>query len=178
MSKLTLSTAFTSPTLRRRRPAVIGKYILRPWTSTSLRRAGAVSSIGGPRRGVPEAGDVMPGANRPAGGILAGAAVEGMRAARPEGAGGGGGDEDRRLALDHVQLRFPLAAHGRDRLQERAGIGVARAVEELVHRRLFDDLAAVHHDHPVGDAGDHAKVMRDPDDRHAELAPQFSHQFE
>ena len=53
------------------------------------------------------------------------------------------------------------------------GIGV-----ELVDRGVLHDLAAVHDQHPVDQAGNHPEVVGDPDDRHAQLGPEVLHQFE
>ena len=36
----------------------------------------------------------------------------------------------------------------------------------------FDDLAAIHHDDVVGDVGDHAEIVGDHQERHAELGLQ------
>ena len=44
-----------------------------------------------------------------------------------------------------------------------------RPLEELVDRRLLGDLRRVHDDDVVGDLGDDAEVVRDHDDRAAEL---------
>jgi len=53
-----------------------------------------------------------------------------------------------------------------------------RIAEQLPDRRMLDDLTGIHDDHPVGDSRDDPKVMRDPDDRHAEFFPQLPDQFE
>ena len=49
------------------------------------------------------------------------------------------------------------------------GVGVRRVREHLVRRPLLDDPAAVHHADGVGDLGDHAHVVGDPQDRDAVL---------
>ncbi len=36
-----------------------------------------------------------------------------------------------------------------------------RILEYLAHAALLDDLAGVHHEHPVGEARDHAEIVRD-----------------
>ena len=48
-------------------------------------------------------------------------------------------------------------------------LGVA---EDGVQVARFDHLAAIHHHHLVGDVGDHAEVMGDHQQRHAELGLQ------
>ena len=49
---------------------------------------------------------------------------------------------------------------------------MARVREQRVGRALLDHLAGVHHGHLVGPAGDHAEVVGDQDDGHAEVASQ------
>ena len=36
-----------------------------------------------------------------------------------------------------------------------------RTVEDVVARAFLDDIAVLHHDHPVGDLLDHGKVVAD-----------------
>ena len=43
-------------------------------------------------------------------------------------------------------------------------------VEDFVEGGVLDDLARVHHEHPVGDLGDHAEVVGDDDDGEVALA--------
>ena len=59
-----------------------------------------------------------------------------------------------------------------DRLEQRARVGVRRAREHLVRRPLLDDPAAVHDGHAVGDLGDDAHVVGDPQERDAVLGLQ------
>ena len=47
----------------------------------------------------------------------------------------------------------------RRRGHQGTGIGVQRFPVEPVAGRQFDDLAEVHHGHPVGDVADHAEVV-------------------
>ncbi len=54
-------------------------------------------------------------------------------------------------------------------------LGIA---EQLAHRRVFDDLPAIHDYHPIGDAGNDAEIMGDPDHRHAELLAKLFHQLD
>ena len=48
----------------------------------------------------------------------------------------------------------------------------------LVGRAALDAAAAVHHQDVVGELGDHAEVVRDDDDRGAELLLQVADQVE
>ena len=50
--------------------------------------------------------------------------------------------------------------------------------EDFEHRAVFDLLALEHHEHVVGDLGDHAQVVRDEDDRHAALVAELAEDFE
>ena len=56
-------------------------------------------------------------------------------------------------------------------LQERPGVGVARAVEQVEHRALLDHLARIHHHHLVAELGDQAEIVRDEQDRAREARP-------
>ena len=66
----------------------------------------------------------------------------------------------------------------RERAQQAPGIGAARVVEDGAGRAAFHDAAAIHDLHIVGEAGDHAHVMGDPDHRHAQLALEVAHQVQ
>ena len=48
---------------------------------------------------------------------------------------------------------------------------MSRAGVKIVHRRLLDDIAGIHHRDVVGEAGDDAQIVRDPDDRGARTPP-------
>ena len=63
------------------------------------------------------------------------------------------------------------AVEPRDRAQQPPGVGMPRVVEDLVQRALLDDAARVHHQHAVGDLGDHAEVVGDQDDRQSRAPP-------
>src|SRR6056297_1013502 len=143
MSKLTSSTAFTFPVWRRNRPVRIGKYILRPLTSSSLRPADRSNIARRPCLEVPEARRVMVGAKLEACRVFGGTAVECLRAARPERTTVRRLAEDRRLAFDHLQFRGPFAAHMGHRFEEHPRVGMLRIGEQLAHRGLFHDLAAI-----------------------------------
>ncbi len=51
-------------------------------------------------------------------------------------------------------------------------------VEDLLHVALLDDVAAVHHDHLVGDVGDHAHVVGDDEHGGVELVAGETQQVE
>ncbi len=70
------------------------------------------------------------------------------------------------LAVEGVAV-LDVVGHGGDQL---AGVGVLRAVEDLVGGADLHAPALLHDGHPVGDLGDHAEVMGDEHHRHAELA--------
>ena len=106
------------------------------------------------------------------------AARKSLRAAVTEGAGLWGACQNRRLALDHVQLLGPRAAHAGNGLQKCARIGMLRVAKQLAHRCLFDHLSAIHHHDAIRDARDHAQIMGDPDDRHAQLLAQLFDQLD
>ena len=65
-----------------------------------------------------------------------------------------------------------------DRAEQAFGVGVARALEQILGARLLDLSPGIHHHHPVGILGDHAHVVGDQDDRGAERLLQFAHQVE
>ena len=56
------------------------------------------------------------------------------------------------------------------RAQQAARVGMRRAVEQLVDRRLLDLAAGIHHHHAVGVLGHHAQVVGDQHDRGAEVS--------
>jgi hypothetical protein len=65
------------------------------------------------------------------------------------------------LASDRVGYRH--------RRQQRLGVGVPRRVVEVGFGAALDQLAEIHHRHPIGDMPHHGEVMGDEDVRHAEL---------
>ena len=113
------------------------------------------------------AGDAMLGAERTQRRRLGVAAPVGERAARREAAALGLTVGAGHRALDGRQ---PLAldVEARDRAQQADRVGMLRIGEQGVDRRALDDLAGVHHQHVVGDLGDHAEIVGDDQDRHAE----------
>ena len=57
----------------------------------------------------------------------------------------------------------------RHRAEQALRIGMARAGEQLGDRRLLDLAAGIHHDHALGDLGDHAEIVGDQHDRRADV---------
>jgi len=66
----------------------------------------------------------------------------------------------------------------RHRVEQAFGVRMMRGGEQLVHRRLLDDLAAVHHDHTRHGFRDNAEVVRDQQDRRSELLLQVAQELE
>ena len=64
---------------------------------------------------------------------------------------------------------MPLLVRARHRGDQRLGIGMQRMVEHVLGRTRFDDLAEVHHQHPVAQQPHDAEVMRHEQIAHAEL---------
>jgi hypothetical protein len=58
--------------------------------------------------------------------------------------------------------------------QERLGVRMERTREQLARFRDLDDLADIHHDHPVADVFDDAEVMTDKEVGEAKLFLQIS----
>src|SRR5881275_3043952 len=65
-----------------------------------------------------------------------------------------------------------------DRAEQPPRVRVLRVVEDLLLVPLLDDPAGVHDEDPVGDVGDDAEVVRDQDDRRAEVALQVLDQLQ
>ena len=74
----------------------------------------------------------------------------------------------------------PLAVdvEARDRAQQADRVGVLGIGKQVGHIGALDDLAGVHHQHLVGDLGDHAEIVGDDQDRHAEPALQVAQEVE
>ena len=81
----------------------------------------------------------------------------------------GGSTQVRRPAGIAVSLpwRTPSPSSCGQRAEQRLGVRVLRMVEQLLRRRVLDDLAGVHHRDVVGGLGDDAHVVGDDDHRHA-----------
>ena len=105
------------------------------------------------------------------------AAPVGERAARREAAALGLVVGARHRALDGGEPRA-VDVEPRDRAQQADGVGVLRVGEQVGDVGAFDDLAGIHHQHLVGHLGDHAEIVGDEQDRHAEPALQVAQQIE
>ena len=101
-----------------------------------------------------------------------------MRAAVAEGAAGEVADQRRHHARDGAEppARGGASGHRECSPMQPAGVGMARVGEHVCRRAILDDLAGIHDGHPVGDARDHAEVVRDQHHRDAELALQICQQ--
>ncbi len=111
-------------------------------------------------------------------GLMASAPVRGVPAARREGAAWLSARQIRRTAGDAVQRPAGRTGQFRQRLEQRLGVRVAGTGEDSIRRRLLDDAAAVHNGNPLGPAADHAQVVGDQDDGHAQLSAQVVKQIE
>ena len=74
--------------------------------------------------------------------------------------------------------QFRIGIGSRDRTHQPARIGMHRASEQLLNRRLLNLVSGIHHHHPLRGLGNDSKIMRDHDDRGAELLLQLEHQAE
>ena len=100
-------------------------------------------------------------------------------ATRRERTGGGRPSKTRRLSGDALQAFGTRVPSSRGRVPSRPrGIGMPGAFVEQPGVRAFDHQAAVHHHDTVRKAGHYPEVVRDPDDRHARLAPEPFHQIQ
>src|SRR5262245_36031707 len=156
IAKSTPSTAFTEAVSRERSPRRTGKCFFSPRTSRT----------GGAMFQKPAASDAAV-AEWEVGRLRDGAVLHGLATARMKGAPGRKAREVRRLPGDRVERL--LAAELGHRAQQRARVGVLGVVEQLLHRRLLDDLAGVHHGYSIAHLRDDAQVVRHEDERHARL---------
>ena len=75
------------------------------------------------------------------------------------------GDQRRGVRAAVQRLGTAGRVESRHGGEQRARVVVLRPVENVADRALLLDLAAVHHEHAVGEAGDDAEIVRDQDDR-------------
>src|SRR5579884_1405824 len=170
------STALTQATcLRGNSATVTGKCLASP----------SISNNGGDIVGLQRAfnaGVGEPAARSPAGAdghfgwLVHGAARQGFRAARVEGAAGRQCRQIGRLTGDRQQLL--LTAEPRHRAEQRLRIGMLRRVEEVAHAARLDDLAGVHDRELVAHARDDAEIVGDEDDRDRRPLLQFLQKIE
>ena len=95
-----------------------------------------------------------------------------------EPAAGRRAQEVRRDALDRPQSFMAKGIDAWNRFQKRPRIRMLRPVEDLIDRSLFDDLPGVHDEDPCAQAGDHAHVVCDHDDRGPKLLIQVPQQLQ
>ena len=93
------------------------------------------------------------------------AALEGVRAARPEHAAPRQLDQARHVARDGRQLARSAARSAPDRTAAAPACRDGAAGGRLAHRAALDHLAGVHDDDPVAQLGDQAEMVRDEQDR-------------
>ena len=196
MSNDTSATALTAPTRRCSTPLVTGKSLTRclaeSTTSPATAVAGAATSRRRRRLGDHElaADGLLLHADREEaavdvrGGLprqyrrLGAAAVGRVPAARREPAAGRRVDQVRRGAGNGVQPLPGLGRLLRQRVEERLGVRVAGVGVERRRVGRLHHLARVHDRDPVRAPGDHAEVVGDHDDRHAEPLPQVVDELE
>src|SRR6266542_6903817 len=104
--------------------------------------------------------------------------VMAVLAARLELASRWRGDEVGRQAFDRHELGFARLVEPRDGAQQAPGVRHLGVREELVGVGLLDDLSRVHDVDALRHARDNAEVVRDQDERRAELARQVLEQVE
>src|SRR3569623_2732079 len=103
--------------------------------------------------------------------------LPGMRATLDKTAGAKWFGERRHAPRDHRKLAATLTAF-RQRGKKFLRIGMTRMRENRSTRRLFDDMAGVHHRDLLGHACHHAELMRDEQPRHAGDFLQLAQQLE
>ena len=111
--------------------------------------------------------------------VFATAQVGCKPAARGEAAAGDLAVERRHHAGDLGQTLVPMRScpvHLRHRTEQPDRVGMLRLREQSGDRRLFDLAASIHHHDPIGDLGDHGKVVGDEGDGGAEFATQVQDQ--
>ncbi|MNO99099.1 hypothetical protein D3C76_908640 [compost metagenome] len=92
-----------------------------------------------------------------------------------EGAAGGQTQQVGRIARYGGQ-HFPFGIETGNGAQQAFGIGVARAIEDVVDPAVLHGATGVHHQHLVTDARHHAKIVGDHDDGGVELPLELVHQ--
>src|SRR6266550_5722620 len=81
-------------------------------------------------------------------------------------------------SLDRHEPVLPRLVDARDGAQERPGVGMLRALEDLIHRAFFDDPAGVHHDDSLAEAGDQRHVVGDEHHGGVQLAVELLHELD
>ena len=179
--KLTPSTAFTAAIWRWKKiPWVTGKCFLRSSTTSSSSGPHEASAIVPARSfaasrslgGVIEQAGLRSGPDRPARARARGSIVGhlanayGQRGWNRQPLGGRSSDGG---CPAICTSRSTSVVEPRQRAEQAPRVGVRGCLKISSTLPLLDDLGRVHHDDVVGDLGDHAEVVRDHDDRAAEL---------
>src|SRR5215468_9023386 len=156
MVKLTPSTAWTWPTVRRSRPLRTGKCFLRSWTA---RTGWFALTIAVPAGGPVAAAFLF--VDRP----LAAADIVGAIAARCKGAALGQLEQGRHDAGDFLQpcvVAYRLAPHQvepGDRGEQADRVGVQRPAEQFADLGFLDLAAGIHDDDALRGLGNHAEIV-------------------
>src|SRR5438067_789715 len=104
------------------------------------------------------------------------AVVDHERAAGVELAAGRRVRQVRWEAADADQAVLARLVDPRHRAKQRPGVGVLRALEDLLDRTLLDDPAGVHDDHPLAQARHQGHVVGDQHHGRPQLAVELLHQ--
>src|SRR5258708_20933546 len=110
--------------------------------------------------------------------LLGEAAVGSTLAAWVELAAGRHLAEVRRQALDRDEPFLADLVHPGHRAQKRPRVRMLRVLEDRARRALFDDPARVHDDDAVAQARHQRHVVRDQDDRRAQLSAEVAQQLD
>ena len=186
-SKLTSSTAFTSPTLRWRMPPrqreEVGQVLDLDQGAVRARRGGRQPARAALARApvevvVDPAAHVVARRPSPTGrssGWMLLAVRDVLRRPGPRSVARSGRPAGRSMrfgtAPGMVVSSSWTCAEGRHRADQAAGVRVLRIGEQRARVGLLDDLAGVHDRHPVAHLGDHPQVVGDEDDGRPGLAP-------
>src|SRR6218665_1028355 len=73
-----------------------------------------------------------------------------------------------------ISFAFARRLDLKDRGNEKLGIGLARIVQNPVGQAMFDDVAALHHHHPVGKKPCYGEVVCHDDDREAQIGDEIT----
>ena len=172
-SRSTPSTARTQPTARWNRPLRIGNQTRSPSARSSGDASLTVAAPAPPRgsaRRAPAPTTLSPGASEAQRGSTLGQRVEKRQpAGRSCGVGTTPAISARRSP------RRPQRGHG---AQQPARVGMARAAEHLLAAAFLDETPGVHHGDAIRELVHHAEIVRDQQDRGAELALEVAHQLE
>ena len=104
------------------------------------------------------------------GGIFLLAQLHAVLAPGSKGAAHGGIDQVGGRAGDGGELLVPGGVRGWEALQQRLGLGVGVAVEDILGGARLHNPTGVHNSHPVSGACHHAQVVGDEDDGGVDLA--------